>query len=448
MFVDYLCFLCKFTAWWRCGSVCLSCYLFIVNYFIPRPPFGHETGSAEAFNLEGGRSRDRVIEYLLSVCTGVIFRKKSVSSHSQTVRNLVGGTKANDPRRLSPEYQSLALDKGFTHDFPGTANPMMEDFEWMARFYRVKKTAKGCDSQGRCPLILPPVIAAILDPATSVSTIDLKRLGRSFDFSRWLLPEGLQSWWQKEQAEKKGKKLAKDQEQMLREGAELEIAPTPSATAGPKIEKKKQTLPEPYLGTRYPSTSPECATYQPRRIADDSDHIIPGVQLDEQSVRFYPSYYVAPSRPKLDLEELRAKQAAAKMRLEMAVTSTEYTTFQIRQDLVDSDPIVQGVQMNEVRTERRYYVAQCRPDPRLRLRSVEGTADKERREMMTRGDRFLSQCKDAYPYTPTTRTSEASSRSIFNGDSVTGASVNAIAGPGPSTLDNRSRFFKGSKCWA
>jgi hypothetical protein len=149
MFVDYLCFLCKFTAWWRCGSVCLSCYLFIVNYFIPRPPFGHETGSAEAFNLEGGRSRDRVIEYLLSVCTGVIFRKKSVSSHSQTVRNLVGGTKANDPGRLSPEYQSLALDKGFTHDFPGTANPMMEDLEWMARFYRVKKTAKGSDSQGR-----------------------------------------------------------------------------------------------------------------------------------------------------------------------------------------------------------------------------------------------------------------------------------------------------------
>ncbi|KAJ9097517.1 hypothetical protein QFC20_006174 [Naganishia adeliensis] len=365
-FVDYLCFL--------------------FNYFILRAAFGHDTGSTEVFDLKGGRSRDRVIEYLLSICTGVIFRKKSVSSHCQTVRNLVGGTEDTDSRRLTPEYQSLAIDKGFTHDFPGAENPMMEDLEWMSRFYRVRKTAKGEDSEGRCPLILPPVIAAILDPATSASDIDLKRLRRSFDFSTWRLPEGLQRWWQKEQDEKAALKLAKEEEKRLREAAKLDGATTSSTATGPQTKSRKNAQPDSSLDGSYPNTTvitPEYTSSQSCRDADDSDSIMQGVQLDEQSVRCYPRYYVAQCGPDPVFQEWRAKEEAA----------------------------------------RRHW------------------------EMMTRGDKFLRECSKSDTYTPPTNF-HASSRPESNDYCNAESSANATAGPGPSTLENRARFFKGSKCWA
>lgn len=369
-----------------CVSVCSSCNLFIVNYFIPRAAFGHDTGSTEVFDLKGGRSRDRVIEYLLSICTGVIFRKKSVSSHCQTVRNLVGGTEDADPRRLTREYQSLAIDKGFTHDFPGAENPMMEDLEWMPRFYRVRKTAKGKDSEGRCPLILPPVIAAILDPATSASDIDLKRLRRSFDFSTWRLPEGLQRWWQKEQDEKAALKLAKEEEKRLREAAKLDGATTSDTATGPQTKNRKNALPDSSLDGSYPSTTvitPEYTSSQSCRDADDSDSIMQGVQLDEQSVRCYP----------------------------------------------------------------RYYVAQCGPDPAFQEWLAKEKAARRHWEMMTRGDKFLRECSKSDTYTPPTNF-HASSRPESNDYCNAESSANATAGPGPSTLENRARFFKGSKCWA
>ncbi|KAJ9097516.1 hypothetical protein QFC20_006173 [Naganishia adeliensis] len=109
-FVDYLCFL--------------------LSYFVPRKAFGiAKTTSAQAFGREV--SRDKLIEYLLPLCTGVIFSRKTVSSHCQNVRISFGQRRTDIP----PSAVLLSMQHGFEGDFPGESNPMGVDVEWMHNFY-------------------------------------------------------------------------------------------------------------------------------------------------------------------------------------------------------------------------------------------------------------------------------------------------------------------------
>ena len=155
-----------------------------------------------------------VIEYLLSICTGVVFCNKKVSSHWQQVRRKLGGATTSHPDQGSPEY--LSITHGFEGDFPGDENPMVDELEWMSASYKerhgpVKKTKEEAADTG-VPLVLPPILAVILEPFADASFIDWERFEAPFLFSHWPVPEGLHARWALEQeaAHDRAKTNAKD----------------------------------------------------------------------------------------------------------------------------------------------------------------------------------------------------------------------------------------------
>lgn len=155
-----------------------------------------------------------VIEYLLSICTGVVFCNKKVSSHWQQVRRKLGGAITNHDDRGSPEY--LSITHGFEGDFPGDENPMVDELEWMSASYKerhraVKKTKEEAADTG-VPLVLPPILAVILEPFANASLIDWERFEVPFLFSYWPVPEGLHARWLLEQgaAHQRAKTNAED----------------------------------------------------------------------------------------------------------------------------------------------------------------------------------------------------------------------------------------------
>lgn len=259
-----------------------------MNYFVPREAcFGSKTGPAQAFGCPGGLSRDRVIEYLLSICTGVIFDDKTVSSHAQNIRTKLGGKNDNDPRKQTPEYLSVATNHGFAGDFPAHANPMVEQLDWMERYYR-SSTNTNAEQDMRCPLILPPVLAAILEPAASTAEIDLNRMRSCFDFSQWSLPEGLKEHWRKDYDNKQVKKVERAAAlQAKRANAASEIAPVNVASHDLSSFVGSPCPPPSY--TR--DITFHQAIVKREQDLDNDDRFRRGIQLDVDSVRCHRRYY-------------------------------------------------------------------------------------------------------------------------------------------------------------
>lgn len=163
------------------------------------------TGNAQAFGQEV--SRDKVIEYLLSLCTGVVFSRKTFTSHYQNVRNTLGFQDSGPP---SAYLRSLM--EGFEVEFPKEQNPMTAELDYITSFYTRKSR------NGRCPLILPPVLAVILEPVPSELDIDWNRMQSCFIFSEGTVqPVVTQHWtWYTKQcrilraAAKKAKQAEED----------------------------------------------------------------------------------------------------------------------------------------------------------------------------------------------------------------------------------------------
>jgi hypothetical protein len=222
----------------------------------------------------------------MSTCTGVIFDEKSVSSHAQQIRIKLGGRFANNPRRKTPEYLSVDTDHGFAGDFPGDANPMSEQLQWTKRYYKFSTNTNAKENM-RCPLILPPVLAAILEPAASSSDIDLNRMRSSFNFAQWSLPADLQAHWQEEKRKKDEKaaaaKAARDLEKAEREGRAVL----------PALTKRTYPVSNPVISQSPSSSTPAASretSLQCGAVIVD-DRIRQGVQLDPRSRLFYPRYY-------------------------------------------------------------------------------------------------------------------------------------------------------------
>lgn len=131
--------------------------------------------------------RDGTIEYLLSVCTGVVFCRKKVSSHSQQVRIKLG------EKDKTAEWFSFR--HGFEKDFPEEENSFGDELAWMEKFTKErlakqKKTqAEALDAN--CPLVLPPMLAVILQPGQDGSKINWGSMNEPYLFSKWTIPDGL-----------------------------------------------------------------------------------------------------------------------------------------------------------------------------------------------------------------------------------------------------------------
>lgn len=159
---------------------------------------GSNSDVTGTFSLQDCGARDDTIEYLLSLCTGVVFRKKSISSHGQTSRNRIGGATEIDPRRECPEYLSMA--RGFEHDFPGRIDPWKGEETSIQNFCNERETltlverdAIGINA-GRL-LALPSVLAVILKTVARPSKIEWSLTHNSFIFSDWLVPKGFTNRW-------------------------------------------------------------------------------------------------------------------------------------------------------------------------------------------------------------------------------------------------------------
>ncbi|GHJ86502.1 hypothetical protein NliqN6_2904 [Naganishia liquefaciens] len=217
------------------SSIFVDYLFFLFEYFVPRAPFenGSDRGkTAQAFGRQLGR--DMVIEYMLSVCTGVVFCSKKVSSHWQQVRRKLGGATAGHPDQQSPEY--LSITYGFEGDFPGDENPMVDELEWITASYQerqrsVKKTKREAADAG-VPLVLPPILAVILEHVANASLIDWAKLESCFLFSHWPVPEGLHARWVLEQdiAHEKARRIVSEKRRQNRDKAEGTISST-SASA-------------------------------------------------------------------------------------------------------------------------------------------------------------------------------------------------------------------------
>lgn len=94
------------------------------------------------------------------------------------------------------------MKHGFEGDFPDMTNPMGADLAWMHNYATLGGTRE------RCPLILPPVLAVILEPARSVNDVNWKRMRSSFVFSTGNIPAIIPKHWEEYLEATRGKKKA------------------------------------------------------------------------------------------------------------------------------------------------------------------------------------------------------------------------------------------------
>lgn len=127
---------------------------------------------------------------------------------------------------------------------------MVDEMGWMVRCFEERHSRLPRNKQEAaetvCPLILPPILAVILEPIKDASLIDWSRTYFAFVFSHWTVPEGLHARYiQEQRASDARAKAAAEARKNKKEGNAVESSNTTLLGQHQDVQERIDSLKSP-----------------------------------------------------------------------------------------------------------------------------------------------------------------------------------------------------------